>query len=223
MAEQSVQGRIHSVFWAKLPIPLRGADYEPQPDESIAAIAAREGRSPREVAYDILMENDGEGFLYFPLFNYADHNLDLLHNLHDHPQTLMGLSDAGAHCGAICDGGMPTFMLSFWTRDRTAGPLHSIEHMVKRQTQDTARFYGLEDRGLLKPGYKADVNLIDYAALSIERPEMVFDLPAGGRRLIQRANGYKMTICSGEVIFEDGVHTGALPGTLIRGAQSAPV
>ncbi len=202
--------------------PMRTAEYEPEASESVAAIAERTGRSPREVAYDILMEEDGEGFLYFPLFNYADKNLDMLHTLHSHPQTRMGLSDAGAHCGAICDGGMPTFMLSFWTRDRSRGPTLPLEHIVRRQTSETAAFYGMEDRGVLAPGYKADVNLIDYAALGIERPRLAFDLPAGGRRLVQKATGYKMTICSGRVIYEDGVPTGALPGKLVRGVQPAP-
>jgi len=195
-------------------------DYEPAPADSVAAIAARTGQRPEAVAYDLLMKRNGDAFLYFPLFNYADGNLDVLHTLHTHPLTKMGLSDAGAHCGAICDGGMPTFMLSFWTRDRRRGAKMSIEHVVRRQTSDTAAFYGMHDRGILAPGYKADVNIIDYDALDIGAPELAFDLPAGGRRLIQRASGYDMTLCSGEVIYEQGVPTGALPGKLVRGPQA---
>ena len=198
------------------------ADYEPDPADSVAAIAARTGQKPEAVAYDLLMGSNGDAFLYFPLFNYADGNLDVLHALHSHPQTRMGLSDAGAHCGAICDGGMPTFMLSFWTRDRTRGPKLSVEHVVKRQTSETAAFYGMHDRGVLAAGFKADVNIIDYDALNIGAPELVFDLPAGGRRLIQKATGYDMTVCSGVVIYEHGVPTGALPGKLVRGDQPAP-
>jgi N-acyl-D-aspartate/D-glutamate deacylase len=206
--------------WSNM-FPLRGADYEPHANESVAAIAARTGRPPAEVAWDILMEEDGNGSLYFPLFNYADGSLDPLHELHSHPLTRMGLSDAGAHCGAICDGGMPTFMLCFWTRDRSRGATLPLEHVVHRQTQQTAEFYGLFDRGVLKPGMKADVNLIDYDRLSIDRPKLVWDLPAGGRRLIQKATGYDMTVCSGVVISERGEPTGALPGKLIRGPQGA--
>ena len=200
--------------------PMRaGTDYEPRPEHSVAAIAAREGRDPRAVAYDLLMEDGGQGSLYFPLFNYADQSLELLHTLHQHPQTIIGLGDAGAHCGAICDGGIPTFMLSFWTRDRSRGARLGLEHIVKRQTSQTAALFGLHDRGLLRPGYRADVNLIDYDGLNIDRPRLAFDLPAGGRRLVQRATGYRMTTCRGQIISEGGVPTGALPGRLLRGPQ----
>ncbi|NCG20723.1 MAG: amidohydrolase family protein [Rhodobacterales bacterium] len=200
--------------------PMRSAEYEPEASESIAAIAEREGRSPADVAYDILMEDDESGVLYFPSFNYSNGDLEILRDLHSSPATRMGLSDAGAHCGAICDGGMPTFMLAFWTRDRKRGDTLEIEHVVKRQTSETAAFYGLHDRGLLAVGKKADVNIIDYDNLGIDRPQLAFDLPAGGRRLVQKATGYDMTICSGTVIFEGGVYTGALPGQLIRGPQA---
>ena len=168
------------------------------------------------------MANEGEGFVYFPLFNYSDGNLDLLHTLHSHPQVRMGLSDGGAHCGAICDSGMPTFMLTHWARDRSRGPTLPLEYMVHRQTQQTASFYGLHDRGVLAPGYKADVNVLDFEALSLRAPRMIYDLPADGRRLVQRADGYVLTLLSGEVTFEDGRATGALPGRLVRGEQSAP-
>lgn len=199
----------------------QGADYEPRPEDSVAAIAAATGRDPREVAYELLMEDEGRGTLYFPLFNYADGSLDLLHSLHQHPRTLIGLGDAGAHCGAICDGGIPSFMLSYWTRDRERGPTLPVEHIVRRQTSATAELWGLHDRGRLAEGYRADLNLIDYDGLSIERPHLSFDLPAGGRRLIQRASGYRMTVCRGEVISENGEPTGALPGRLLRGPQVA--
>jgi N-acyl-D-aspartate/D-glutamate deacylase len=198
------------------------ADYEPSPEDSLAARAAADGRNPAEVAYDLMLQDEGRGFLYFPLFNYSDKNLDLLHKLHNHPQTRMGLSDGGAHCGAICDGGMPTFMLTHWARDRARGPRISLERIIHRQTRQTAELYGLHDRGLLAPGYKADLNVIDYERLSLDLPRLVFDLPAGGRRLIQKAAGYEVTVCGGVVTFEHGEHTGAHPGSLIRGEQAAP-
>ncbi len=202
----------------------RGVDYEPRPEDAVAAIADSEGRTPSEVAYDLLMgpDGDGEGSLYFPLFNYAEQSLDLLHELHQHPRTLIGLGDAGAHCGAICDGGIPTFMLSFWTRDRERGPTLPLEHIVRRQTSATAELWGLKDRGRLAPGFRADINLVDYDALAMDRPRLTFDLPAGGRRLVQRASGYVATFCRGVEIARDGEPTGALPGRLIRGPQSAP-
>jgi N-acyl-D-amino-acid deacylase len=198
------------------------SDYEPSPETSVAAIAARTGQAPAEVALQALLADDGHGTLYFPLFNYSETNLDLLHELHQHPRTRMGLSDGGAHCGAICDGGMPTFMLTHWTRDRTRGPKLALEHVVMRQTSQTAAFYGLHDRGVLAPGYRADVNLIDYDRLRLPPPRMVWDLPAGGRRLVQRAEGYDRTWCAGRCIMIDGQPTGELPGRLVRGPQGSP-
>jgi len=199
-----------------------GIEYEPEPTLSIAALSKSTGRRPQEIAYDALMEQDAEAMLYFPLFNYANKNLDHLHTLHSHPRVKMGLSDAGAHCGAVCDGGMPTFMLTHWTRDRKRGPKLELEHIIKRQTKETAEMYGLLDRGVVAPGYKADLNIIDYDNLRFETPQMAFDLPANGRRLIQDASGYVATIVSGEVIVENGKPTGTLPGKLIRGPQAAP-
>jgi N-acyl-D-aspartate/D-glutamate deacylase len=198
------------------------AGYEPAPEQCIAALAAAEGRTPAEVAYDALLEDNGEGALYFPLFNYTEKNLDILHTMHSHPRILMGLSDGGAHCGAICDSGMPTFMITHWTRDRSRGERFPLEYMVMRQTSQTAAFYGLHDRGILAPGYKADVNVIDYENLQLQPVELVFDLPAGGRRLTQRAVGYDYTICSGVVTVESGTPTGEMPGALVRGEQQAP-
>jgi len=197
-----------------------GFDYEPDASDSLAAIAARTGTSALELAYDALMERDGEGMIYFPLFNYSTGSLDPLHTLHGHPNTRFGLADGGAHCGAICDAGMPTFMLTHWARDRKRGPRLALEHVVKRQTQDTAAIYGLHDRGVLVAGKRADVNVIDYENLRLGPARMEWDLPAGGRRLLQDATGYRFTIIGGEVVYIDGEHTGALPGTLIRGARA---
>ena len=194
-------------------------DYEPRPESSVAAEAARRGVPPEEVAYEWMLEDDGEGMLYFPLFNYSDNDLELLHTLHSHPQTRMGLSDGGAHCGAICDGGMPTFMLTHWARDRVRGDRLPLEYVVMRQTSQTARLFGLNDRGVLAPGMKADVNVIDFDSLRLQAPEVLFDLPAGGRRLVQRPDGYEATICSGVVTFRHGEATGQLPGRLVRGPQ----
>jgi len=196
-------------------------DYEPTPEDSVAAIARARGVSPREVALDLLLDDDGQGMLYFPLFNYADGHLDLLRDLHRHEATRMGLSDAGAHCGAICDGGMPTFMLSHWARDRRRGTL-PLAHVVRRQTRDTAEFFGLKDRGALVPGMKADVNVIDFERLALAPVEIAYDLPAGGKRLVQRASGYRATIASGVVTVVDDEPTGALPGKVVRGPQRAP-
>jgi N-acyl-D-amino-acid deacylase len=198
--------------------PMDGG-YEPGQTLSIGAQAQADGRSVRRIALDILLQSNGNGTLYFPLFNYADGDLEILRELHQHPNTLLGLSDAGAHCGAICDGGMPTFMLTHWARDRSRGQRLPLEWMVHRQTQQTASAYGLLDRGVIAPGYRADINLIDFENLGVEAPKMVWDLPAGGRRLLQNARGYRATICSGEVILENDQLTGALPGRLIRGAQ----
>jgi N-acyl-D-amino-acid deacylase len=200
---------------------LGDVDYEPPPEASVAAIAARTGRAPLDVALDALLARDGTGFLYFPLFNYAGGSLEPLRDLHQRPSTLMGLSDAGAHCGAICDGGMPTFMLSHWGRDRRRGATLPLELLVRRQTRDTAEAFGLLDRGLLAPGLRADLNLIDLERLALCPPRLARDLPAGGRRLVQRARGYVATLCAGTVTIEHDEPTGELPGGLVRGPQTA--
>ena len=197
-------------------------DYEPDEKQSVAWRANELGKSPQEVAYDALCSNDGRGFLYFPLFNYADRSLEPLYVMHNHERIRMGLSDGGAHCGAICDAGMPTFMLTHWARDRARGDRIPLEKIIHRQTQQTAEIYGMMDRGLLKPGYRADVNVIDFDHLKLGQAEMVNDLPAGGRRLLQRVTGYKITMCKGEIIVENDTPTDARPGTLVRGVQPSP-
>jgi N-acyl-D-aspartate/D-glutamate deacylase len=197
-------------------------DYEPGPERSVAAIAAREGRTPQAVAYELLLERDGLGFLYFPFLNYSDGDFAAIHEMLAHPRAVVGLADGGAHCGVICDASVPTYLLTHWVRDRTRGPRVPIEKVVARQTRETARLYGMEDRGVLAPGMLADVNVIDMDRLAIEVPEMIFDLPAQGRRLVQRARGYRATVKRGVVTYEDGTPTGALPGQLVRGPQAAP-
>ena len=198
-------------------------DYEPTADRTVAAIATREGRTPAEVALDALLENDGRGMLYHPFLNYADGSLQPSFHMLTHRDTVPGLSDGGAHVGMICDGSFPTSNLVHWTRDRTRGPRIPLETMIARQTRDTAQAVGLLDRGLIAPGYRADLNVIDYEGLSLEAPRVAYDLPAGGRRLVQAAHGYVATIVAGVVTQRDGEPTGALPGRLVRGAQAVPL
>lgn len=197
-------------------------DYEPEYEKSIEGIAKREGRSPEEVLYEKMLDQDGRELLLFPLLNYSDGNCDPIYEMIHHPRAALGLGDGGAHCGIICDASIPTFMLSHWVRDRRRGPRIPVELAVKRMTSDAARLYGLEDRGVVASGYKADLNLIDLDRVALQLPEMVHDLPAGGRRLLQRADGYVATIVSGEVTMRDGEPTSALPGRLVRGAQARP-
>ncbi|NDH48894.1 MAG: D-aminoacylase, partial [Acidimicrobiia bacterium] len=163
----------------------------------------------------------GHGMIYAPFFNYSYGDLSMTYEAHLHPQTRMGLSDAGAHCGAICDGGMPTFMLTHWTRDRRRGPLLDLEYVIHRQTAQTAELYGLHDRGTVTAGKRADLNIIDYDNLGFDVPRMAFDLPANGRRLVQRGRGYVATFVAGEQTVANDEFTGALPGHLIRGPQKA--
>lgn len=193
-------------------------DYAPPQEASIAAIAAREGRRPEDVAYDILVAHDGGDFIFAPLTNFADYTLSASAECLRHPNAIAGLSDGGAHVGFISDGSFPTFLLAYWARDAKE-EVFAIPEIVRRLTSDTARAAGLSDRGLLKPGLRADVNVFDLAALRLEAPRMVADLPAGGRRLLQRARGYAATIVAGVVTYRDGEATGALPGRLVRGRR----
>jgi len=194
-------------------------DYEPSREDSIGGIARRTGANPVELILDQLMSNDGHGMIYAPFFNYSYGDLSMTYEAHLHPGTRMGLSDAGAHCGAICDGGMPTFMLTHWTRDRRRGPRLGLEYVIHRQTAQTAKLFGLFDRGVVAPGQRADLNIIDYENLGFDVPHMAFDLPAGGRRLIQRGRGYVATFVAGQQTVDHDEFTGALPGHLIRGPQ----
>ena len=196
-------------------------DYEPQAEASIAARAAAAGKSADEYAYDLLCQGDATGFIYLPILNYADGNLDFLEALQASDDCVNSLSDGGAHCGTICDAASPTFMLEHWVRDRKRGGKISLENAIKRQCRDTARLYGLDDRGVIAPGYLADLNVIDLEAVKLGKPWLAFDLPAGGKRLLQRAEGYVCTIKTGVVTFKDGTWTGATPGGLIHGPQRA--
>jgi N-acyl-D-amino-acid deacylase len=210
---QHIVRRWHRMF--KLGDP---PDYEPSADQSIAAIAEREGRTPDEVAYDYLAE-DPAHFIFFPVTGYNVDNHEVIRSMLTDDATVLGLSDGGAHCSSILDAGMPTWMLTHWTRDRHRGAKLPLEFVVKRQTSETARFFGFNDRGVLAPGLKADVNVIDYNGLRVQKPEVVYDLPAGGRRLVQHVDGYKATFVSGVPVFENGQHTGALPGKLVRAGR----
>ena len=194
-------------------------DYEPGPEASIAAVAAANGRSILEVALDAMLANDGQGLLYLPILNYSDGHSEPTREMILHPAAVLGLADGGAHVATICDASMPTWMLTHWVRDRTRGERLPLELVVERQTRGTAELYGLGDRGVLAPGYLADVNVIDFDNLRLHGPEVRHDLPAGGRRIVQRADGYLATVKSGAVTFRDGQATGEHPGVLLRGAR----
>jgi N-acyl-D-aspartate/D-glutamate deacylase len=199
-----------------------GLDYEPAAQNSIAAIAQREGRDPWDVTYDTLLGANGREFLLLPLLNYAGNNYDHLHDMMSDPVSIQGLGDGGAHCGIVCDASMTTYLLSHWVRDRTRGPRLALETAVHRLTGDPAAFYGLGDRGVLAPGLRADVNVIDLERLGLHYPELVTDLPANAGRLIQRSDGYVETMVLGETIVAAGELTDARPGGLVRGRRHAP-
>ncbi|HEX7389395.1 MAG TPA: amidohydrolase family protein [Acidiphilium sp.] len=194
-------------------------DYEPPAERSIGAEARRQGVDPAALAYDTLLRNDGRTILYRPLSNYAHGDLETVREMMAHPNSLIGLGDGGAHVSILCDASAMTYGLTHWTRDRPHGRF-PVEWMVKRLTRDNASAIGLHDRGMIASGRKADINIIDYGRLRLRAPEVVYDLPAGGRRLMQRADGYIATILSGQPVFRDGEPTGALPGRLIRGGRS---
>jgi N-acyl-D-aspartate/D-glutamate deacylase len=212
---QLIEHGLHKIF------PLGDPpDYEPGPEKSVRAVAAREGRDPYEVLYDWMLELDGRQLLMLAILSYSDGDLEAMRAMLEHPDSAFGLGDGGAHCGAICDASMTTFLLTHWARDRKRGPRLPLPWVVRKMTKDTAELYGLRDRGVVAPGKKADLNVIDWEHLQLALPELVFDLPAGARRLIQRARGYEATLVSGQVTFRRGEHTGALPGKLLRGPQA---
>jgi N-acyl-D-aspartate/D-glutamate deacylase len=213
-ARQAMIGR-----WDKLFV-MSGAtpDYEPSPEKSIAAIAAKGNRSPQEVAYDYLTQKL-DNFLFLPVVNYARGDHEMVREMLTDPGTLLGLSDGGAHCGAIVDASMPSFMLTHWGRDRSRGPGFPLPQLIKMQTSETADFFGFSDRGRLRPGLRADINVIDFDGLRLHQPEVVHDLPAGGRRLVQKVDGYHATLVAGTPVFENGEDTGARPGRLVRAGR----
>jgi N-acyl-D-aspartate/D-glutamate deacylase len=196
-------------------------DYEQPPENALGPQAARLGKRPEELAYDAMLSNEGRGMLYVPFLNYADGNLDATREMLCDPRSVPGLSDGGAHCGIICDASFPTYLLTHWTRDRSRGEKLSIPFVVAAQSRKTALSVGLADRGLIAPGHKADINVIDYDRLHLHPPKVHYDLPVGGRRLLQQVDGYDATIVSGVVTQRDGAPTGARPGKLVRGVQGS--
>ncbi len=201
-------------------------DYEPGPMTCLAGDAARAGKPVLEVIYDALLADDGKALLYFPIYNYTGVSLDVVREMMTHPLALLGLGDGGAHVGTVCDASMPTFLLTHWARDRGRGLAGAgrlglpLEQVVRMQCQDTARFIGLTDRGTIAPGMRADLNLVELDKLSLRRPVMQRDLPAGGRRLMQHADGYLATLVGGELIAERGALTGVHPGRLVRAGKA---
>jgi len=211
-----ITGGLHKIF------PLGDPpDYEPPPQVSIQAEARRLGRDPFELLYDRLLEMEGRQLLMLTILGYADGDLEAVRTMLQHPRSAFGLGDGGAHCGAICDASMTTFLLTHWARDRTRGPRIPLPWAVRKMTRDTAQLYGLTDRGELTPGKKADLNVIDPDRLQLCMPELVQDLPAQGRRLVQKARGFEATIVAGKATFREGEATGALPGRLVRGSTAA--
>ena len=211
--------RVIATMWSRMFLLGDPPNYEPPPEDSIAAQAAAAGQDPAAYVYDYLTGADGERMIFFPVVNYTPGDLRVVQEMITDESAILGLSDGGAHCGLICDASMPTFMLTHWVRDRSRGPRLGLEWIVKRQTADTADYFGFKDRGRLAAGLKADVNIIDLAALRLHPPEMIFDLPAGGRRLVQHVDGYRASIVSGVPIFENGAETGARPGRLVRAGR----
>jgi N-acyl-D-amino-acid deacylase len=206
--------------WDRMYVMGDPPDYEPRAETSIAALAMREGKTPDGVAYDYLVADAGH-FLFFPVTGYVQEDHEPIRQMLTDPGTLLGLGDGGAHVAQIVDASLPTWMLTHWVRDRKRGPGLPLEHVVKRQTSETADFFGFADRGRIVPGQRADLNLIDFDRLRLHAPEVVHDLPAGGKRLVQRAEGYRATLVAGTPIFEQGEYTGATPGRLVRRSAHA--
>ena len=198
-------------------------DYEPDPRDTVAARAAELGVSGWQLALDLLSEGDGGGLLLFPFENYTGGSLDVIREMLADQHTICGIGDAGAHVGTICDASYPTYLLTHWARDRTRGEGLPLEFLVHKQTRGNALAYGLADRGLLAPGFRADINIVDFDALGLDRPKLVYDLPTGGKRLVQRSSGYRHTLVAGVEVSSDGEFTGERPGRLVRGAQPDPL
>ena len=195
------------------------ANYEPDTKDSFKSLADSSNMTAEEIAYESMLEKEGKALIYHPLFNYQTGDLSLVEKMLKHPYTISGLGDAGAHCGAISDASFPTTLVQHWSRDRTKGEKLPLETVIKMQTSETANLLGIEDRGVIEEGYKADINVIDYEGLTLHEPEIINDLPAGGRRLVQKASGYDYTIVSGEIAFIKGEATGVLNGRLIRNSH----
>jgi len=191
-------------------------NYAPSPDDSIKARAATLGVDERELIYDELLRQNGRAVLYCPMGNTENNRFDAAVDLFGKPGTVLGLGDGGAHYGMICDAAYPTYMLTQYVRDKHMVP---VEKAVSMLSRETALSVGLTDRGLLKPGYKADLNVIDLDRLHLYAPRVKRDLPAGGKRLSQKSDGYEATIVSGQVTYRNGRATGALPGRLVRGTK----
>lgn len=219
MIKSDLLGDIPSLMKKVFPLG-ENPNYEPDEGDSIAAIAEQKGVLPLEAMYDLLLTEEGKELFYQPLGGYSEYNLDAQRTLMQHPNVIMGLSDGGAHCGVIADAGMPSFIMIHWGRDRKKGETLPLEFIVRSLSRKTAEAYDLLDRGLIAEGLIADINIINFEKMRLHRPEAIFDLPAGGRRLVQRVEGYETTIKSGKVTFEDGEHTGALPGKLVRGSSA---
>ena len=215
-----LSGSLNELLWQVFPLGER-PNYEPDKEQSVAGLAASSGRDAFDLMWDMLADKGGKELFYQPLGGYQTYNFDFFKVSMEHPNVLFGLSDGGAHCGVIADAGMPSFILSHWARDREKGEQFDLEFLVRKLSRDTAEAYGMYDRGLLQTGYLADINIIDFDALALSRPEAVHDLPTGGKRLVQRVDGYRHIIKRGEPIFADSEHTGALPGKLVRGGKSA--
>ncbi|HEX2890403.1 N-acyl-D-amino-acid deacylase family protein [Vineibacter terrae] len=209
-----------SIFAAQLskayPLTGAGLDYEPEASRSVAALAAARGVDPRALALELMMADGGTGLLLHPFENYCGGNLDVVHAMLTDDATVLGVADGGAHVGVICDAGAPTYLLTHWARDRTRGPRLPLEFLVRKQTREGALAYGMADRGLLAPGLKADINVIDFDRLRLRAPQVVYDLPAGGKRLVQKAEGYRHIFVSGVETLQADRHTGELPGRLVR-------